>query len=142
MEHRHSFRKRQQHRQQGSRTVSRVLDGHNDAGSKHELLPGLGEVDHVQTVSTALPDVRDLPSTVTSAPPVGICTSARTRCQASSKCAFLERAPCGYRGSWCQGGRGRQAFWPNHRRWGGGAPGGRQWTLQTCPELTSAPHGG
>ena len=60
MEHRHSFRKRQQHRQQGSRTVSRVLDGHNDAGSEHELLPGLGKVDHVQTIGAALPDVGDL----------------------------------------------------------------------------------
>ena len=42
-------------------TVSGVLDRHDDAGSEHELLPGLSKVDHVQAVSTALPDVRDLP---------------------------------------------------------------------------------
>jgi len=29
--------------------ISWVLDGHDDAGSEHELLPGLGEVDHVDT---------------------------------------------------------------------------------------------
>ena len=43
-------------------TVSGVLDRHDDAGSEHELLPGLGKVDHVQSVRAALPDVRDLKS--------------------------------------------------------------------------------
>mgnify|MGYP001462774407 CR=1 FL=1 len=42
-----------------------VLDGDDDAGGEHELLPGLGKVDHVQSVSAALPDVRDLKSSQT-----------------------------------------------------------------------------
>lgn len=46
-------------------TVSGVLDRHDDAGSEHELLPGLGKVDHVQSVRAALPDVRDLKSSQT-----------------------------------------------------------------------------
>eukprot|EP00961_Rhodomonas_salina_P213059 2877400-Rhodomonas_salina.2 len=52
------------HQSEGLHTVSRVLDGHDDAGSEHELLPGLGKVDDVQTIGAALPDVRDLCKTL------------------------------------------------------------------------------
>ena len=46
----------------GHHTIGRVLDGDDDAGSEHELLPSFGQVDHVQTISAALPDVGDLPT--------------------------------------------------------------------------------
>lgn len=41
-------------------TILGVLDGHDDTGSQHELLPGFGEVDHVEAVGAALPDVGSL----------------------------------------------------------------------------------
>lgn len=42
----------------GLRTVGRVVNGDNDAGSKHNLLPGLANVDHIDTVGARLPQVR------------------------------------------------------------------------------------
>ena len=40
--------------------VAGVGDGSDDSGGNHELLPGLSEVDDVETISTTLPDVRTL----------------------------------------------------------------------------------
>ena len=37
--------------------VGRVLDGSDDTGSEHKLLPGLAEVEDVETVGAVLPDV-------------------------------------------------------------------------------------
>jgi len=37
--------------------ISRVLDGDDHTGCKHELLPGLGEVDHIHTVRATLESV-------------------------------------------------------------------------------------
>ena len=42
---------------QGHRTIGRVLDGHDDAGSEHKLLPGLANVDDVDAILAAAPDV-------------------------------------------------------------------------------------
>jgi hypothetical protein len=39
------------------RTVGRVVNGDNDAGSQDNLLPGLANVDHVDTVGPGLPQV-------------------------------------------------------------------------------------
>jgi hypothetical protein len=39
------------------RTVGRVVNGDNDAGGKDNLLPGLANVDHVDTVGPGLPQV-------------------------------------------------------------------------------------
>lgn len=40
------------------RTVGRVVNGDNDAGSEHDLLPGLANVDNIDTVGPGLPQVR------------------------------------------------------------------------------------
>lgn len=40
------------------RTISRVVDGDNDAGGQNNLLPGLANVQDVDTVGPGLPQVR------------------------------------------------------------------------------------
>ena len=44
-------------------TISGILNSDNHTSGKHELLPRLGQVDDVQAVSAALPDVRGLRGT-------------------------------------------------------------------------------
>lgn len=40
------------------RTIGGVVDGGDDAGSEHDLLPGLANVDNIDTVGARLPQVR------------------------------------------------------------------------------------
>jgi len=40
------------------RTVGRVVNGDDDARSKHNLLPGLANVEHVDAVGARLPQIR------------------------------------------------------------------------------------
>jgi hypothetical protein len=39
-------------------TVSRVVDSDDDTRSQHNLLPGLANVDHIDTIGPCLPQVR------------------------------------------------------------------------------------
>lgn len=48
------------------------------------------------------------------------------------------RSPCDCRGSWCRGGRGRQASWPSHHRSGGGERGGQRGKRPTSRNCTQA----